>query len=433
MITPNFKLSQDDENLTIEIEAAHGELASFDLDYGGDLLHFSCSPYYLRLHLTGQIVDFAEGKGHISHDVETGIFKITAPKKTPGQFFPRLEMITELLRPQKPRSSGDQPMVEEIDGEDEEVSDDEIPDDLMEQELPAQNPSTSNQASDSSSGYGFAWRNRAVLEKLAPEIKGLCDLLEPSDLPIDQRVKACILFDAEYFDPDRYLVDNFQEDYQVDCALSEPFRMKLALTGKDRSRLKDLPKRKLPKLSQSDAKSVAFGLFDLLMAFSYDQRVNNWASTCMSGKNIVKMSPTLTFHVKYDNLKEAVIGVARRILTFALYRNWNLAAKALDDAREILRQGPTAVVHALCKIHQMMITTGEFHYLINDLYITEYLVWIQSVDQKLMKFLLKEAEKIQIQKSDIPFDLASIEEEVKIRDAAENMNVVNLDSDDNEE
>ena len=31
MITPNFKISQDDENLTIEIEAAHGELASFDL------------------------------------------------------------------------------------------------------------------------------------------------------------------------------------------------------------------------------------------------------------------------------------------------------------------------------------------------------------------------------------------------------------------
>ena len=43
-------------------------------DYGGDLLHFSCSPYYLRLHLTGQVVDFAEGKGHISHDVETGRF-----------------------------------------------------------------------------------------------------------------------------------------------------------------------------------------------------------------------------------------------------------------------------------------------------------------------------------------------------------------------
>ena len=27
-------------------------------------------------------------------------------------------------------------------------------------------------------------------------------------------------------------------------------------------------------------------------------------SSRISGKNIVKMSPTLSFHVKYDNLKE---------------------------------------------------------------------------------------------------------------------------------
>ncbi|KIH43826.1 hypothetical protein ANCDUO_26162, partial [Ancylostoma duodenale] len=92
----------------------------------------------------------------------------------------------------------------------------------------------------------------------------------------------------------------------------------------------------------------------------------------------------------------------------------------------------SALLHVLCKVHTVLISSGEFRYLYNDLFITDYCLWIQYVDDAVLKKLQKEVADVELQKSDVGLDLEDLELEgqmaaLKVKEPQQ------LDSDDEPE
>lgn len=126
MITPFFKLRQDDNNLTVEIRAPNANIRDTEIEFFDRSFYFSSTPYFLRLNLTGDVQQQAEATS-TKYDADSGkksrtgfnkfflmfsgTFTIDMPKKTKGELFPRLDMLNELLKPQRQTA---QKLIEEI-------------------------------------------------------------------------------------------------------------------------------------------------------------------------------------------------------------------------------------------------------------------------------------------------------------------------------
>lgn len=89
-------------------------------------------------------------------------------------------------------------------------------------------------------------------------------------------------------------------------------------------------------------------------------------------------------------------------------------------------------MHILSKIHGVLIDSGEFRYLFNDLFITDYCIWIQFVDESTLEMLRNDLAGVEIFKSDLGLDLEELELEGKMA-ALEVEQHVELDSDDEPE
>ena len=65
MLTPRFELKQDDQFLYVTIYAPFTNLDNTEIFMDGEDFRFFSKPYYLRLHLPGQVEenDTAAGKG----------------------------------------------------------------------------------------------------------------------------------------------------------------------------------------------------------------------------------------------------------------------------------------------------------------------------------------------------------------------------------
>ncbi|ETN70850.1 hypothetical protein NECAME_14499 [Necator americanus] len=270
MITPSFSIAQDDKLLVFTIRAPYAKIADTEIEYADDIFMFSAPPYYLRVHLPREVVD--DNSGSANYDSTLGEFTVRVPKKNPGENFPGLDMITELLNPQRKISA--QKLVEEIvDDADEDVEDDS--EYFTEQKITDIRVACSDD-STGSCNYGFAWRRKGILGQLSKEIGGLVELPDPENCPIHERGIKCTEKDVKSFDPERYLLDFLDPEESLQHAIQSQFGLQLDIDAEDRKRLKDFPRKKLPKLSQEEQRLVAFSLIDIVFAFSYDSRINEW-------------------------------------------------------------------------------------------------------------------------------------------------------------
>ncbi|CAJ0602765.1 unnamed protein product [Cylicocyclus nassatus] len=422
MITPSFSIAQDDKQLVFTIKAPYAKIADTEIEYVDDIFMFSSPPYYLRVHLPREVVD--DNSGTARYDSTAGEFIVNVPKKNVGENFPNLDMITELLNPQKKISA--QQLVEEVADDAEEENLDDIY--LIEQNITDVSAGCTENT-ETNCGYGFAWKRNGVLGQLSQEIGALVELTNPEHTPISERSGLCRQKDLEAFDPERYLIDFMEPDDGLKAAMDSKFGLQLKIDADDVQRLKDFPKKKLPRLSRKERRSVALSVIDFVFAFAYDSRINEWEICCESGWNYVKLAPSLAFLCRWENATEALVGCVRRSMCYPLYRNWDLALKVVEDTKRIISEGRSAILHILCKIHEVLITSGEFRYLFNDLFITEYCIWIQSVDDDVLHDLQKELAEVKIRKGDLGLDLDELELEGKMT-AMKVKESEQLDSDD---
>ena len=115
-----------------------------------------------------------------------------------------------------------------------------------------------------------------------------------------------------------------------------------------------------------------------------------------SGWAIAKLSASLSWFDTQDSVENAVYTSVRRALAFPLYRSWDLACKVVEDVRIILSLGRLSVLRALLKIRRIL-SKGE-RYILNNLYIDDYLCWLQALSDesasKKLAMLVREIAKV---------------------------------------
>ena len=97
MLTPRFRLEQDSVFLTVTIYAPFTHIDQTEIFMDGRDFRFSSAPYFLRLHLPGEVEETDAASG--AWDAETTSFVVKCPKVTEGEHFEGLEMLTQLLTP----------------------------------------------------------------------------------------------------------------------------------------------------------------------------------------------------------------------------------------------------------------------------------------------------------------------------------------------
>ncbi len=389
-MTPLFSLSQDEKYLVVELRTPHIRLEKTEIFYEGKEFVFTSPPYFLRLFLPQPVVSSDSQSDTASYDAETSTFKVLVKKEVPGQEFAGLDMITQLLTPKGRTDATD--LVELY--ENNPVS----PVTVVEE-----SPET---ASDF--GYGFAGLKTGVVAKLREEIRLLLTTVDPDLVPKADRLQLCRDAEDNKFVADHYLADLYDSDYISPLVHFKPNWHVAEFTVEERDRLKNLPKRQY-NLSAESIQLALYSLLDILFAYAYELRTTEGEFNVESSWTIATLSSTLTGFVHFDNLLDVVKSAVRRSLCYPLYRRWDLVVKVEEDVKEILKSGVKSVLRCLLDVHRIFATAGDFRYILNDLYITDYCVWLQSLEESRLSFLLIELSEIHLTKADVHFGLEDLE------------------------
>ncbi|KAF4518488.1 hypothetical protein B566_EDAN006493 [Ephemera danica] len=282
MITPRFEISQTDERLTIVIHAPYTDINGTEVHVDQDQVCFYSSPYYLRLHLPGPVVEDDHSRG--SYDASNGEYTIIVSKANPGQHFEGLSMINALL-----------------------------------------NPSKVDQA--------------AKIEVI--ELPDLLDLQSPDSVPASERPLLQLAAEDKTFNAEHYLADWAEESHLVLnlLQLEEPWTIQgEEFTMNEKEQMLRLPKRELLPLDKREARTALLGLAELIFCWAHEQRSSSGDPGPESARSVRRLSATFSWLRQFNTAKELVTSCVRRALCVPLYRNWNLAMKTLDDTQFILKK-----------------------------------------------------------------------------------------------
>uniref|UniRef100_A0A8C6DX31 Protein SHQ1 homolog n=1 Tax=Moschus moschiferus TaxID=68415 RepID=A0A8C6DX31_MOSMO len=425
MLTPAFDLSQDPDFLTVAIRVPYARVSEFDVYFEGVDFKFYAKPYFLRLTLPGRIVENGNEQG--SYDADKGIFTIRLPKETPGQHFEGLNMLTALLAPRKSRTA--KPLVEEIGAS--EVSEEGVEDDDDEFDWEIeQSPyeEVPESALNPNCRYGFGNLRSGVFQRLQDELSDVIDIKDPDFTSAAERRQKRLDAELAKFDPDHYLAD-FMEDESVKHILeynpwwTDVYSEMMASLGKSQEEenlaalvsFSEEEKYQLRKfvnksylLDKRAHRQVYYSLVDILLAYCYETRVAEGDRNVESAWNIRKLSPTLCWFETWTNVHEILVSFGRRVLCYPLYRHFKLVTKAYRDTIKILQLGKSAVLKCLLDIHKIF-QENDPAYILNDLYISDYCVWIQKARSKKLAALAEALKNASLTKAQLGLELEELE------------------------
>ncbi|XP_028303949.1 protein SHQ1 homolog isoform X2 [Gouania willdenowi] len=417
MITPAFDLTQDPDSLIISIRVPYTRTSEFDLYIDGTEFKFYAKPYFLRLNLPGRIVE--DGREKAKFDIDQGLFTIHVPKQTPGENFEGLKMLTSLLVPKGSRSAG--PLVEDMSRGSEEVGDgeefDEEFDWQVEQELYRESSEEELRALQK---YGFGNQRCGVFARLQEELSDVIDLKNPEGTSVAERRQHRLEAETAAFSADHYLADLFEDDEIKGILKFKPWWAKLrpsteneakydvSFSSEEKEQLRKFTNRSY-LLDKTSRHQAWCSLLDILLAYVYDVRLTEGEHSVESPWTIRKLSGTLCWLETYGSLQEVLVSFGRRVLCYPLHRHFALVSAAIQDATKILQAGKACVLKCLLDVHKVF-RENDPAYILNDLYITDYCIWIQRVKSKKVPALAAALEKATLNKSDLNLELKELEE-----------------------
>ncbi|XP_056192807.1 protein SHQ1 homolog isoform X1 [Falco biarmicus] len=424
MITPAFELTQDPDFLTIIIKVPYARPSEFDVYVEGEDFKFHVKPYFLRLTLPGRVVE--DGREKASYNTDKGIFTLRLPKEIPGQYFEGLDMLTSLLAPKKLKTA--KHLVEEI-GASAELSEEEEEEEEFDWEI----EQTPYKASTENTllvqyCYGFGNMRSGVFQRLQDEFSDVVDIKHPDQTPVDERRKKRLAAEAAKFDSDHYLADLFEDEAIQHVLKYKPWwvdahKKMTALQGEshqehntdkfvvfseeEREQLRRFTNKSY-LLDKRSRYLVYLGLIDILLAYCYEVYVNEGEKNVESAWNVRKLSATLCWLESFTSVHDVLVSFGRRVLCYPLYRHFGLVTRAFNDTVMILQLGKAAVLKCLLDVHQIF-KENDPAYLLNDLFITDYCIWIQKVKSKKLAMLSESLQKTTLTKSHIGFELEELE------------------------
>lgn len=147
----------------------------------------------------------------------------------------------------------------------------------------------------------------------------------------------------------------------------------------DRELLLRLPHKEYLIARGSKEEAVILGgLADILVGFTYDHLTSQGDSGIESTWAVSIVSPTLAWLDTTSDLKAVVRTAVRRILSFPFLRQYELAMHVLRETVALLKRGKRVVLKALLELHRV-VEKSETQYLLNTLYVQDYCVWVQSL------------------------------------------------------
>uniref|UniRef100_A0A170YXD4 Protein SHQ1 homolog n=1 Tax=Triatoma infestans TaxID=30076 RepID=A0A170YXD4_TRIIF len=118
-----------------------------------------------------------------------------------------------------------------------------------------------------------------------------------------------------------------------------------------------------------------------MFAYAYNHRTTLGESTVESAWTINKLSSTLSWLQSFECMKDVKIACIRRSLIYPLHRNWILSTAVMEDTLNILKLGRRQILKCLIEIHKLF-NASEPRYLLNQLFITDYCIWLQKISEK---------------------------------------------------
>lgn len=112
----------------------------------------------------------------------------------------------------------------------------------------------------------------------------------------------------------------------------------------------------------------------------------------------------------------ALLASVRRSLCYPLYRHFDLAQTVIKDVQQIFSLGRRALVKAMIAMRSLMNRTEENRYILNDLYISDYCVWIQDQADDDAEFVAckNAVQNFILTKKDVSLELELIEEAARL-------------------
>lgn len=411
MLTPRFEVSQDDKFLIITIYAPFTNLQDTEIFMDLKDFRFYSKPYYLRLHLPGEVEETDEASGNYDADIRS--FVVNCPKKNAGEVFEGLDMLTKLLTPAGETCVKKNIEVIDENGEDgDEEEDEEEIDWYYEQVLSSEgdfNPL--EKLSEKEKGYGFGSKQSGVYTNLLQEFEELLDIKDPDSKTHKQRLEERIQKEIEDFNCDHYLCDLFESDGVDECLSYEATTTNdVEFSKEDQEQLISLPKRK-HVLDKEALTCVYMGLVDILYGQCYDIRTTGGDGSSESGWCVAKLSATLSCLARHRNIKEVLASAVRRSLIFPFYRSWDLGIAVAKDVAKLLLGGKISILKTLLQVHKAFQET-EGYYIHNQLYLEDYLIWIQSVPDSHLSSLAAAVEVtvLEMTKDDLGLELDQLEQ-----------------------
>ena len=377
---------------------------------------------FFRVHLPGQVDDKEENIA-ISYDCDTGVCHVQLQKRNQGESFEGLDMITSLMAiPKISNNRGSHPLLQEQDDVKEdckgrEQEEDEGDDDLewfLESVKPEEGEDWLRQ-NLLGERYGFANSKQKIFNRMGDEVALAVDVKDPDLKPASLRRKERIQEEDSRFDEEYYLSCLFDEDDQLQRILKfRPFwaesEQEIQFSELDLFDMKNLSAKKYI-LDKQEKKEMLLSLIDILFGFCYDIRVNEGEDCSESHWNISKLSSTLSWLETFSSMNEVVVACLRRSQIYPLVRHYDLSVQCLKDVEDILRLGRKLVVKSLLIIRRIFIKNLESKYILNDLYINDFCVWIQRVDNSTLEKVANSLNKTlkEVKKTSLGLDLDLLE------------------------
>ncbi|RWS21882.1 protein SHQ1-like isoform X2 [Leptotrombidium deliense] len=428
MLTPAFKLSQDDDYLFVDIKAPHAKVSETEIDFFDRQFRFYSKPYFLRYCLFGVILNLTftvscrlalpgrviqNGDECVKWIADKNVFHVKVPKVCQGQHFEGLDMITKLLTvSDEMKAKRTVPGIEVVSTE----YHDEVEQERVEEEEDFNWLQTEWSEKDDKSllgeYYGFASKYAGVFARMADELACLVDIREPEKKSIAQRRQERHEIENKHFSDDHYLAD-LHEETEIPTLIAtklcwDTLDCSTEFTDDEKFKLKNLPWKQY-LIDKNMKYHLVMGMVDILYAFAYETRVTEGEYSVESGWTITKLSSTLCWLELFNSLQETVVACVRRSLCYPLHRNWQLSIKIIQDVIKILEKGRSFVLKCFLRIHSIFNESGESRYILNDLYITDYCVWLQTVKTTTFSSLAEALKKVNVAKDEVNFDIDILE------------------------
>lgn len=439
VLTPRFQISQTDSLVVIRIHVPHIRVSAAEVISEGRDFSFYCKPYLLKLTLPGELQE-GEDAHRAQYDPadENGTLVVEMKKKTPGEHFIDLDLVTKLLTSR--RVTDMTPDFHEIEVLHNEnfVEGEEEDSESIEKPVGGSLPKLFTKRTY---GYGFNDQYTNVFTRLRDIMGDTLQIQEPEKVHPKLRVKQRIAQEFQDFDAERYLGDALDGDHdpiydqmmyctpfwitQWDKQEAEEKAAKARAkaggesvedvtksgdqadvfdeTERDVLQNKLKNKEYLIPANSSQERALLVNMLDLLFATCYDIRMTDGEPNGESAHNITRLSRQLSWMDSFlptdtdgsltgESILTVVKSNMRRLVIYPYLRHWKVGRKVLADVAKLLFLGKRWILKLLLRLYQVLERT-DTHYLLNTVYVGDYCVWLQTVDDAVIKTLAKDFNK----------------------------------------